>query len=443
MKVPVSISIFTLLILLAACSVPGGPADTNPTLTTSAELLAKATDDLSVREYLAKELAKDESDQPELDQETVHSDEFYAALARGLEAQGEANALERVQSAFNASPHAYLVASDKVSTWTVATQSPLIAHFYEDAELTDTVSALDSELSSHTVTTEQKPDRFVLVLNEGVPEQLEQEASLVGQAARFVCNDENHNKTYTRAFKIIDSKAKGAGGTVVQQADFVRGWVLEDVEIDIRQSRGGWADLSKVNAGSHFVSIEELKFVRDDSIKYAVELGLGKEIKGKVDTAIASKYETFIKYTTNKVNETTASVNWGTDNRFRLWGQRLRVNMIMTERCNSEAATTVPKTTKAFRDEITRVAYGVEVTGKANFYISPSHIQAGLSIKGNGVTKRAFHGSSLDLEPGTYTLTGNGYDTGAGQEYTAPTQRFTVTANKTTNVTVYMRPINR
>lgn len=440
MKLPILSSVLALLLLLAACSTPEEPNSTAPTLTTSAELLAKATNDLSVRQYLAKELAKDESNQPELSKEVLHSDEFYEVLASALEAQGDTQASSRVRAAFDASPHAYLVASDKASSWNVANESPLVAHFYEDFTESATVTALDAELLPHEIAADKKPDRFVLVLNEGIAEP---DASLDAQAGRFVCNEENHNKTYTHTFRIIDSKSKGAGGTVKQQADVKRGWVLEDATIHIKKNRGGSADLSMVNAGEDFIRIEELKDVRETSIKFANELGLGKEIKIKVDNAISTKYQTFTKFTTDKVTERTAGVNWRTDSKWRLWGQRLVVDMTKYERCNSEDATTVAKATKAFKDEILRVASGKGPTGEAIFSMNPSHINGSLRVTGNGVNKSAWHGAVLDLEAGTYTVTGGGYDTGASQEYAAVPQTFTIKAEERKRINVILQPRNR
>ena len=433
-----SILVILIAFVLAACSQTTSSPTPEPAQAApeAATLLAEATGDEAVRRYLADHFAADDTDiYPEIDKERLHSNEFYEVLANALEVQGETQALERVEAAFSALPHAYLMGSGDVKAWDPVLDSPLVTYLLEDDEVYDTATAFDSDLSAHVLATDQEPDRVLLVLHEGVAEQ----APPIETQARFVCNEANHDKLYEHRFRIIDSETKGKIGQVVRQADFERGWVLEDAYHITVKSRGGTADTSLINAGNHFITLAELKEVRDNSFDFANELGLGKEIKIKVENAIKYKYERFIKFTTDEVTERSAVIDYELDTKTRIFGHKLVVDLYMAERCNSVEATTKDGTEGAFKGEVLRVASS-KTQADITFNTSPGNIQASLSVKGNGTSYSAYNGKTLTLKPGTYTVSGSGYDMSSGQYYTVTSQTITVAAGKDKTVYVSMRP---
>lgn len=428
----------SILLLVTACSETPAQTESSSVPTTIPEavkLLAEATGSLEVREYIAAQLALDsESDYPEISKEVFHSDEFYQLVADSLE---DTRSLAYVQEVFGELPHAYLMGSGDVKGWDAVRQEPLVTHLFEgDDEEAETATVFDASLSTYSLPTDQKPDKVVLVLHEGVAEQ-----SMIETQARVFCNEANHGETYTYRINKVYTKSRDVKDKqAVHQANYTAGWVLEDAVPILVKNRGGTYDHDMINAGEHFITLSELKIITDDSRKNALDLGLSKELEIKIEQAITDKYEVFKKFTTNEVTERTAIIDYETDDKFRLRGHRLIVDLLVTERCNSVEATTEEGTSKVFENETARVAAGKTETGKVTFSISPSELQASLRIVGKGTTKSSYHGGSLTLEPGTYTLSGSGYSTSQGIVYTAPNQTFTVAAGKSTTVSVYMHP---
>lgn len=419
-----------IALVLAACSQTA----TSPTPETraapeAAKLLARATGDVAVRQYLAKHLAS--TDHSALSKEALHNAEFYRVIASALEAQGEAQALTRVETAFSALPHAYLMGSGSVETWNPLTERPLVTHLYEDDEVGETATALDANLSAYMLSTQRKPDGVVLVLYEGA----EEATTLETAQARPACDEPSHKgREFVHSTTIVDERGRGLADVETENAH--PGWVISTAQVGTIRSRGqvGFSR-SLVNADAKFITLTQLKKVRDKKFDFAVGFG---DKKLKAEAEIEATYERFLKYTTDKVTEQTLIVKWHIDNEDTLFNGRIKIGAVITEICNNEDALSEEKT-GAKMERNARRAVGAPIKSQVTFSVSPHNVQASLTVQGNGGSYSAYNGKTLSLTPGTYTVSGSGYDTSAGQPYVVSSQTFTV-SDENRSVYVTMRP---
>ena len=77
-------------------------------------------------------------------------------------------------------------------------------------------------------------------------------------------------------------------------------------------------------------------------------------------------------------------------------------------------------------------------TGKLTLSVAPSYVTADLTVSGNGKTHYATNGSVLNLAPGSYTVSGYGYDS-SGNTYTAQQTTVSVTSGGSKTLSVYMQ----
>ena len=417
-------------VLLAACGQTSSPAS-NESSAEASQLLARAMADIEAREYIAQHLERDAADPfAEMTTEQLHSPAFYQVLTQALSAQGET--LKSVEAAFNALPNAYLIAPVNSEAWDARSEAPLIAFVSEEDDVVDTLYAYDSALSSYTLAVDEVPDQMLLVLYEGFAA----EPATLETLQNVACTTASDNgKFTTRApFVMVDAKGKGQRG--VAQRAATPGWVITDATISVDRKGNSGASMNLLNAGNQFILLSELKKVRDVKLDIAGKLDK-KQLE--VKAAVNSTYEQFIKYTTEKVFEQTLAVEWYVDSRILLFGSKVKVVATITEMCNNVDAVSTAKTSAAFDSAMARAAGGTipTTTGKLSFSINPPNVTAYLSVKGNGKTYSASRATVLELAPGTYTVSGYGYE--GLREYTMSTQTVSVTAGANKTLPISMR----
>lgn len=418
----------SLIALIFSACTQTATAPESQTSPEAAQLLARSLGDANMRQYLAEQLQPADSDSfPGLSTEQLHSNEFYQVMVNAL---GGGQSLADIEAAFDALPHAYLVAPLHFDTWKANEESALVAFLAEDQDVGDTVTAFDARLSPHELSAEQEPREMVLVLHEGF--DVEAARNEIVNPQTLSCTEPSHRGRFeTRTFTIVDVRGRRAG---IAKREATPGWVIHDANISVSKKGASGASHSLVNAGSSFITLQELKQVRDTNFKFSASLG---DDKVKADLAIKNTYELFIKYTTEKVTEQTLVVDWYVGRTWFLGGAKLKVIVTMKEMCNNVDAVSKPKTDAAFKRAIAKTT-GVVQNGKITFRVYPSNIYAYLTVKGNGRTYSANPNSTLTLPPGTYTVSGEGYDYNTGDHYIASESRISVAAGQNRSHTVYM-----
>lgn len=339
-------------------------------------------------------------------------------------------AFEGVEKVFSELPHAYLSAPVHADTWEPETQTPLITYLSQENEMADT--ALDAGLSSRELSTLEEPDDVVIVLYEGFDEAAIQTASTPPDLPN--CSDAgDHNKKYTQTFTAVDRAGRNVNE--IEKYNSIPGWVIYDGDISVDRRFQAGASWSLVSTGEEFLTLSELKEVYDVNMEFAGGL---EDEKAEAEAAVKALYEQFIKYSTEKVDEQTFVLKWYPGNRWSLLNAKIKVGVTIHQYCNNTDATSTTKTNTRFRSEVSRVA-GVQ-DGKLTLQVSPSSVQASLSVRGNGQTHSAYSGKTLTLSPGAYTITETGYDTMTGEYYTTSGQTVSVAAGSDKTAHTYMYP---